>query len=72
MEKTSYFCDICGAEVSGVDRTVIRPSFWYPPAENIDVCLKCLSALNKAVKEQISLLQSESKINIDDLTNDDH
>ena len=67
MVKTIYTCDVCGKEGLGRDIQKIRPSLGYPSADEIDICPDCLKEIDRAIKQEISRLRTENKINIDDL-----
>ena len=67
MVKHIYTCDVCGKEGLGSDIQKLSPSLGYPPADEIDICPDCLKEIDQEIKQVISRLRIENKINIDDL-----
>ena len=64
MVKHSYFCDICGKEISVSERTVIAPTIGWSIAINLDACTECISKINKAIDDKIYEL-SKGKVVIE-------
>jgi len=67
MVKHIYICDVCGKEGLGRDIQKLSPSLGHPPAAQIDICPDCLKEIDQEIKQVISRLRMENKINIDDL-----